>query len=123
MLPFALFAGGPIGNGRQAYPWIHIQDVSAAMAFLLENPQAHGAFNLTAPNCVTNAEFGRVLGQVMHRPSWIPAPAFAFKLAFGEASIVLLEGQAPSSQKLQDLGYQFRFPHLLPALQDLLNPV
>ena len=122
MLPFKFFAGGPIGNGSQAYPWIHIQDVVEAMRFLLENPDAHGPYNLTAPQYVTNAEFGRALGKAMHRPYWMPAPAFLFKIAFGEASIVLLEGQAPSPKKLEGLGYQFRYPEVLPALQDILHP-
>ncbi len=121
MLPFKLFVGGPLGNGEQAYPWIHIQDAVGAMRYLLENPASNGAYNLTAPQIVTNAEFGQALASAMHRPYWLPVPAFVFKIAFGEASIVLLEGQAPIPQKLKRMGYSFLFPEVLPALQDILK--
>jgi len=120
MLPFKLFAGGPLGSGRQGYPWIHLSDEAAAIRFLLENPEAHGVFNLTAPHPVSNAEFARLLGKVMRRPSWLPAPAFTFKLAFGEAATILLDGQMAVPERLLELGFNFKFSHLEDALQDLL---
>ncbi len=120
MLPFRFFAGGPLGSGEQWYPWIHIQDHVAAMRFLLENDDASGVFNLSAPNPVRNAEFSKALGRAMGRPALIPAPAFAFRLAFGEASKVLLEGQKAVPKRLQELGFTFEYPEVGPALEDLL---
>ena len=76
LLPFKLFAGGPLGNGKQWLPWIHIADEVGAIRFLIENRQASGAFNLCAPNPLTNAEFGRVIGRVMGRPAFMPTPGF-----------------------------------------------
>lgn len=118
-LPFKLFAGGPIGSGKQQLSWIHPIDEVGAIRFLIDNPSASGAFNLTAPNPVTNAEFARTLGRVMGRPSLIPAPAFAFNLAFGEVAVVVVTGQRVLPKRLLDLGYTFRFPELEPALRDL----
>jgi len=120
MLPFKFFAGGPLGSGRQGYPWIHILDVTGAIRFLLEDPFAAGIFNLTAPGLITNGEFSRILGKVMNRPAWIPAPGFAFKLLFGEASTILLDGQFPEPKRLLALGYTYRFTNADSALKDIL---
>ena len=121
VLPFKLFVGGPLGSGKQGYPWIHIADAVRAMRFLVENPQAQGAFNLTAPQLVTNADFGRALGRAMHRPYYFPVPAFAIRLAFGEASTVLLDGQMPEPRRLQEMGFSFQFPDVDSALQNILR--
>ena len=118
-LPFKLFVGGPLGNGKQGFAWIRLTDVVQGMRFLIENPQAQGAFNLTAPELVTNAQFGKALGKVMHRPYYFPVPAFALSLAFGEASTILLDGQMPYPKRLQEAGYRFQFPDLASALGDL----
>jgi uncharacterized protein (TIGR01777 family) len=121
LLPFRLFAGGPLGSGRQWFPWIHLADEVGAIRFLMENPAASGPFNLTAPNLLTNAEFSRVVGRVLRRPAFVPIPAFALRLLFGEMAAVLLEGQRAISRRLQDLGFTFRFPEAKAALQDLLQ--
>lgn len=118
-LPFQMFVGGPIGNGRQGYPWIHIQDEVRAIRFLIENPQAQGVFNLTAPTQVTNAEFGRTLGKVLGRPYWLPVPGFVFKLAFGEVSTILLDGWKVKPTRLELLGFRFKFPEPEAALRDI----
>ena len=120
MLPFKLFAGGPIGSGRQWYPWIHLADEIGAMRFLLANEDARGVFNLVAPDAVTNAEFGQAIAGALHRPYYLPVPAFAFKLLFGEAAMILLDGQKVVPARLQELGYEFQFPEAQPALEDLL---
>jgi uncharacterized protein (TIGR01777 family) len=120
MLPFRLFVGGPLGSGKQGLSWIHRADEVAAIRFLIENGEARGAFNLSAPNPVTNAGFGRVLGRVLGRPYYFPVPAFAIKLAFGEVTSVLLEGQRAVPRRLLDLGFAFRFPDAEAALRDLL---
>jgi uncharacterized protein (TIGR01777 family) len=121
LLPFKLFAGGPIGSGRQWFPWIHIADEVSAIRFLIENRQASGAFNLSAPNPLTNAEFGRVVGRVMGRPAFMPAPAFALRLVFGEMATVLLDGQRQVPKRLLELGFAFRFPSAQAALKDILK--
>jgi uncharacterized protein (TIGR01777 family) len=121
LLPFRLFAGGPLGSGRQWFPWIHFADEVDAIRFLIENQAASGPFNLTAPNLLTNAEFSRVAGRVLRRPAFVPVPAFALCLLFGEMSTVLLKGQRAISRRLQDLGFTFRFPEAEAALRDLLQ--
>jgi uncharacterized protein (TIGR01777 family) len=121
MLPFRLFLGGPMGSGKQWLSWIHVLDEVAAIRFLIENEEAHGPFNLSAPNPLTNAGFARVLGRVMGRPSFVPVPGFAMRLAFGEVTGVLLEGQRAVPQRLLDMGFTFRFPDAEAALRDLLK--
>ena len=121
MLPFRLFAGGPVGGGGQYMPWIHLADEVGAIRFLLDNPGASGPFNLTAPEPLTNREFSRVLGRVLRRPSLLPAPAFALKLALGEMSKIVLEGQRALPHRLREAGYRFRFPDAEAALRDLVG--
>jgi uncharacterized protein (TIGR01777 family) len=121
LLPFRFYAGGPMGGGHQYLPWIHIADEVAAIRFLLENDKATGPFNLAAPHPLTNAEFSRVLGDVLGKPARIPAPSFAMRLAFGEMSTVLLDGQRAIPRRLMDLGFDFRFPDVEVALRDLLQ--
>ncbi len=121
LLPFRLFAGGPAGSGRQYMPWIHLADEVGAIRFLLETPEAAGPFNLTAPAPVTNRQFSTVLGRVLGRPSFMPAPAFALKLALGEMSKIVLEGQRALPRRLEEAGFPFRFPDLETALRDLLE--
>lgn len=118
-LPFKLFAGGPLGSGKQPFPWIHLPDEVGAIRFLIDTAEATGPFNLTAPNPLTNAEFAQVLGKVLNRPSFLPAPGFAFRTAFGEVSTIVLEGQRAIPQKLIDMGYEFKFPTAEEALRDL----
>ena len=121
LLPYKFFAGGPIGDGKQWLPWIHMDDEVAAIRFLVENGDASGPFNLTAPNPLTNADFSKVLGKVLGRPASLPAPAFAMRMAFGEMSTVLLDGQRAVPQRLLDLGFTFSFPEAEAALRDLLQ--
>ncbi len=121
VLPFRLFAGGPLGSGRQWLPWIHLADEAGALRFLLEHPEATGPFNLTAPAPVTNREFSRALGRTLRRPSLLPAPAPALKLALGEMATLLLDGQRAVPSKLLAAGYEFRFPEVGGALGDLLG--
>lgn len=121
LLPYRLFVGGPMGSGRQGFSWIHPADEVAAIRFLIENDQTSGAYNLCAPEPLTNAEFGNVLGQVLRRPSWFPIPAFALRLAFGEVVTTVLEGQRAMPKRLLETGFDFRFPTAEAALRDLLG--
>jgi uncharacterized protein len=120
-LPFKLGAGGPLGGGRQWFPWIHLADEVGAIRFLLEREDARGPFNLTAPEPLTNRDFSRVLGRALHRPSLAPAPGFALRLVLGEMADMLLHGQRAVPQRLLELGYVFRYPEALPALRSLLD--
>ncbi len=121
LLQYQLFVGGPIGGGKQWLSWIHLADEVAAIRFLIERQDASGPFNLTAPEPKTNAEFGRALGRVMGRPSFMPIPAFPLRWALGEISSVVLEGQRVIPRKLLDLGFEFRFPVAEAALKDVLG--
>ncbi len=121
LLPFKLFAGGPAGSGEQYMPWIHLADEVGAIRFLLDRDGAGGPFNLTAPEPLTNREFSRLLGKVLGRPSFLPAPAFALKLALGEMSKIVLEGQRAVPARLLEAGYGFRFTDAEAALRDLLD--
>lgn len=120
-LPFYFFVGGPLGNGKQWFPWIHIADEIGAIRFAMKKTDAQGVFNLCAPNPLTNAEFSRALAKVIHRPSFMPAPSFAVRLMLGEMSTLLLDGQREIPQRLQQLGFSFRFAEAEPALRDLLG--
>jgi hypothetical protein len=120
-LPYKLFGGIYFGDGKQWWPWIHIDDVVRASRFVLENEAASGPFNLTAPSPVTNRQFGKALGSAMQRPSYMPVPGFAMQLLVGEVATVVLDGQRAIPEKLQALGFSFEFPEVEPALLDIVN--
>lgn len=120
ILPFRLFVGGPLGSGRQWLPWIHMADVVGAVDFLVENSNMAGAFNLSAPQPVQNAAFGKTLARILHRPYWLPVPGFALKLVLGEMSKLVLEGQRAIPRRLLEAGYVFRFAEHEAALRNLL---
>jgi len=117
--PFKMFAGGPLGKGQQWMPWIHVDDEVALIEFLLDRPDAHGAFNGTAPNPVTMAEFARTLGHVLHRPSWLSVPPSVLALTVGEMADMLLTGQRALPCAALKLGFQFKYPRLVDALSAL----
>jgi uncharacterized protein len=120
-LPFKMFVGGPIGSGKQWFSWIHAADQVRAVRFLIENESARGVYNLSAPDPKTNAEFGRLLARVLHRPYWFLVPAFVMRLVFGELGDKLLLGsQRVLPQRLQEAGFKFQFGDAESALRDLL---
>lgn len=121
VLPFRLFAGGPIGSGKQWYPWIHIDDEVRAILFLLNHSEADGPFNLAAPEPLTNKELAQVIGKVMGRPAVFPTPGFAMQALFGEMATVLLDGQRAVPERLQALGFTFNYPTAEAALRALLK--
>ena len=121
VLPFKLFVGGPLGSGQQYWSWIHMQDEIRAILFLLQHAEARGAFNLTAPEPLPNRVFAAELGRVMGRPGFFPTPALALKLAFGEMSTILLDGQRVIPKKLQDLGFTFNYPTAAAAFRELVE--
>lgn len=121
LLPVRLFVGGPVGSGEQGISWIHLHDEVAAIRFLMETPDAHGVFNLTAPQPVSNARFLRQAARRLHRPFGLPAPAFALRWLLGEKAMLVLEGQYVHPRRLLAAGFDFCFPDLESALQDLLG--
>jgi uncharacterized protein (TIGR01777 family) len=116
-----LFVGGRLGSGRQAVPWIHLDDEVAAMSFLLEDEKARGPFNLVAPGAVSNIEFYRALAQALHHPYWFSTPAFLLRIALGEMSVMVLEGRYARPKRLLELGYQFRYERIEGAFSDLFG--
>jgi uncharacterized protein (TIGR01777 family) len=118
-LPVRLFAGGPIGSGKQGISWIHIRDQVRAIRFLMESDLARGAYNLCAPNPASNADFMRALADTLARPYWFPAPAFAMRLLLGEMSDLLLTGQFAIPQRLVNAGFEFNFQSVRDAFEDL----
>lgn len=122
MLPaFRMGVGGPLGNGRQWFPWIHLEDVIAAIDFVLNNPTSRGPFNFCAPESVTNRQLASGLGRHLRRPSFFPAPAPLMRLLLGEFSGVLLGSQRTRPQRLLDSGFAFRYPTLDVALKAITN--
>lgn len=117
MLPaFRMGAGGRLGSGRHWFPWIHREDMASICEWLLANEQAHGAYNCSAPNPVTNAEFTRALGHALGRPTVLPMPAAALRLLFGEMSELLLASDRMLPKRLLEAGFRFRYPKLDVAL-------
>ena len=120
LLPFKAFVGGPVGSGKQWMSWVHIDDEVDVIRYLIDQDSIRGPVHCTAPNPVTNREFSRNLGEVLRRPSFMPVPAFALRILFGEMADTLLEGQRVVPRKLEAAGYRFRFPELRGALKDLI---
>jgi uncharacterized protein len=122
MLPFFRAGiGGPVAGGRQYVPWVHIDDVVAALLFCLDNADAAGAVNVTAPRPVDNAELSKALGHALHRPAVLPVPALALKLLYGEMSEIVTTGQRAIPRRLEELGFSFSQSEIEPALRDVLG--
>ena len=119
--PFKMFVGGPLGSGQQYMSWIHRADWVRLVRWMIGRDLAVGPINATAPEPVTNREFSKALGTVLHRPSLLPAPGFALRLLLGEmAGPLLLASQRVIPARAQQLGFEFSYPRLKPALQSLL---
>jgi len=119
-LPFELFGGGPLGSGKQVFSWVHLEDALAALEFCLNDERMTGPVNVAAPFAVTNAEASRAIARALHRPSWLPAPAFALRALFAEGAVPVLTGQRAFPRKLEDAGFRFRYPELDAALAEAL---
>lgn len=121
LLPFRMFVGGPIGSGRQYLPWIHIDDEVSAFLYLLTNKETSGPYNLMSPQPVRNSELGHAISRVLKRPYWFSVPGFALKLVLGKMSSVVLDSWRCMPARLTESGFQFKFPDVEAALQDLLR--
>lgn len=120
--PIKYGIGSALGSGKQYMPWIHIEDICSIYEFALKNTSFHGAYNAVSPQHTTNSELTQKIAEVLKKPLFMPnVPAFVLKILFGELANAILEGSRASSQKLQNAGFQFKFPDLYEALNSLLN--
>ncbi len=121
MLPaFRFFVGGPLGDGRQWFPWIHLQDLASALLFVIEKPEISGPVNFTAPDAVRHKDLAQTLAKFLKRPSLMPAPGFMLRLALGEMGQALLSSQRVIPSKLTKFGFSFKFPAIEKAISDLV---
>lgn len=121
LLPFRLFAGGPIGSGKQYLPWVHMEDVVRGILYPIENNALRGVYNLVSPSPITMNEFAKIFGDVLHRPSWIPVPSFALTLLYGEGGAVILSGQKAMPKRLLESGYVYSYTDLSAALRNIVK--
>ena len=121
ILPFKMFAGGPIGDGKQVMSWVHAEDIVGLVLFALDKQEVKGPINAVAPNAATGNEMAEAIGRAMHRPSWFRTPAVMVKVALGEAAEVVTTGQRVVPTAALRLGYAFRYPELGKALESILR--
>ncbi|MBG1263230.1 TIGR01777 family oxidoreductase [Nostoc commune] len=119
--PFKLFAGGPIGSGRQWFSWIHVDDLVSLILEALTKPEIEGVYNGTAPNPVRMADLSQTLGEVMNRPSWLPVPGFAIEALLGDGAMVVLEGQQVLPKRTLETGFEYKYPNLQSALAQIIT--
>jgi hypothetical protein len=122
LFPFKLGAGGPLGNGRQWMPWIHVADLARLYVHAAETAAIRGAMNAVAPNPVRNSEFTKALARQLHRPAFMPAPYFGLRLAFGEFAQVLFASQRVIPRVALESGFVFQYPEIAGALREILAP-
>jgi len=121
LLPFKLFIGGPLGTGRQWFPWIHIDDIVDIYLHAIDNENVSGAINGASSKIVTMKDFAKTLGKVLRRPSLFPVPKLAMKIVAGEVAEYAVMSQRISVDKILNAGYKFKFENLEAALRDLLK--
>ena len=119
---FNSYLGGPLGDGKQWFPWIHEQDLANIYLYLMERKEISGPVNCTSPNLVRNKEMTKILGEVLGKPTFMPAiPGWAIKMAMGEFGSILLKGQKALPKRLLRMGFHFRFPVIREGLKDLVG--
>ncbi len=122
MVPaFRFFMGGPMGSGRQWFPWIHIEDLVLAVNFILEPEDIKGPVNLCAPNPIRNRDFANTMGHVLRRPAIMPAPSFMIRLVMGEFGDLMLFSQRAMPEKLLSCGFTFNHPEVEGAIRDIVE--
>jgi uncharacterized protein (TIGR01777 family) len=118
---FKMFVGGPLGDGNQWFPWLHLDDLMSAIEFVLDHQEVSGPLNFCGPNPVRNRELAQTLGEVLGRPSFMPAPAFMIRLAAGEFGDVFLGSQRTLPDKLLNHGYSFKYPEIRGAIRAVVE--
>lgn len=121
LTPFRMFAGGPLGTGQQWFSWIHRQDLVNLILEAIQRENLEGVYNATSPNPVRMNELSQTLGDVLHRPSWLPVPEFALQALLGDAAKVVLEGQQVLPENIQKAGFDYQYPTLKPALKEIVS--
>ncbi len=119
--PFKMFAGGPIGSGRQWFSWIHRDDLVNLILFALSHPEIEGVLNGTAPNPVRMNELAQTLGEVLNRPSWLPVPSFVLEGLLGDGAQVVLEGQQVLPKRTLSQKFEYQYSTLKPALTEIVK--
>ncbi len=119
--PFKMFAGGPIGSGKQWFSWIHRDDLVNLICQAIQQENMSGVYNATAPNPVSMGKLCQTLGEVLNRPSWLPVPDFVLEILLGDGAIVVLEGQQVLPKKTQATGFSYQYPDLKPALTEIVK--
>jgi len=122
LTPFKLGAGGPLGNGRQWMPWVHVADLARLYVHAADHGQIRGPMNAVAPHPVSNSEFTKALGRQLHRPAFMPAPYIGLRLLFGEFAQVLFASQRVIPRVALDTGFTFQYPEIAAALREILAP-
>jgi uncharacterized protein (TIGR01777 family) len=119
--PFKLYAGGPIADGKQVVSWVHRDDVVGILLVAIDNGELKGPINAVSPNAVTSNELAEGIGIVVNKPSWLRVPKAAIELGMGEAAEILTKGQRVFPKRAVELGYEFRYARLIPALESILG--
>jgi uncharacterized protein (TIGR01777 family) len=117
---FRFYVGGPMGNGMQWFPWIHLEDLISAIVFVLEDKDAEGPFNFCSPHPVKNGDLAKTMGKILHRPSVMPAPAFMMKMVLGEFAGTLLDSQRTTPEKLLSRGFEFQYADIGDAIKNIV---
>jgi NAD dependent epimerase/dehydratase family enzyme len=120
-LPVRLFLGGRLGGGQQWFTWVHIDDAVPLFRKAIDGTVPDGVLNATSPGAVQQVDFARAMGKALHRPTWFPAPAWLIRLVLGEQAVLLLGSRRITSARASQLGYDFRYPTIGPALEDVLG--
>lgn len=121
LLPFKLFIGGPLGTGKQWFPWIHINDIVGIYLFALDNNNVHGALNAAAPEFINMKLFCKNLGKVINRPSVFKVPPFVLNIVLGKGAEAVLNGSKIKPQRTLGFGYKFLFDNSISALNNILK--
>jgi len=122
MIPaFRFFVGGPLGSGRQWFPWIHLEDLILAVKFILDNKDVDGPVNFCAPGQVRNRDFAKAMGRVLSRPAVMPAPGFMIRTVLGEFGASLLLSQRAAPEKLLSCGFNYKYPEIEAAIRDIVE--
>ncbi len=119
--PFRFFVGGPLGNGKQWFPWIHLKDLISAIWYLVENKELKGTYNFCAPEPVRNKDMASIIGKLLHRPSFMAVPGFAIRMVIGELGSMVLYSQRGTPENLVQSGFQFQYPDFTGAMKEILS--